>query len=189
VLLAWTWGTWPDVLVDFGRELYVPWQLAQGKRVYTDIAYFNGPLSLYFNTLVFHVFGIGLSTLVWVNVALVAAILALLHYAALCRDDRRGDGRVHCRDRAVRFRSARRHRQRHRQPTKHRGADEREKRCACVCSVRSNPTGANKYGEWKTSASVWRAIRIHQKFQRLIALSPIPGPSRCVDMCLASGHV
>jgi len=22
-LLWWTWGTWPDVLIDFGREIYV----------------------------------------------------------------------------------------------------------------------------------------------------------------------
>ena len=27
----WTWGTWPDAIVDFGRELYVPWQLTLGK--------------------------------------------------------------------------------------------------------------------------------------------------------------
>ena len=44
-LAVWSWQKWPDVLVDFGRELYVPWQLASGKRLYLDIAYFNGPLS------------------------------------------------------------------------------------------------------------------------------------------------
>ncbi|HEY1628509.1 MAG TPA: hypothetical protein VGF52_01550, partial [Tepidisphaeraceae bacterium] len=43
IMLAWTWGTWPDPIVDFGRELYVPWQLTQGKILYRDIAYFNGP--------------------------------------------------------------------------------------------------------------------------------------------------
>lgn len=26
-MLVWSWGTWPDVLVDFGRELYVPGSL------------------------------------------------------------------------------------------------------------------------------------------------------------------
>jgi len=30
-MLRWTWGTWPDVLVDFGRELYVAWRLAEGE--------------------------------------------------------------------------------------------------------------------------------------------------------------
>ena len=24
-MLAWTWFGWPDPIVDFGRELYVPW--------------------------------------------------------------------------------------------------------------------------------------------------------------------
>ncbi|HEX7184157.1 MAG TPA: glycosyltransferase family 39 protein [Thermoanaerobaculia bacterium] len=77
-LLAWTWGTWPDVLVDFGRELYVPWQITQGKRLYLDLAWFNGPLSPHWNALMFSLFGVGLRTLVWVNAALFALILWLL---------------------------------------------------------------------------------------------------------------
>lgn len=79
-LLAWTWGRWPDVLVDFGRELYVPWQIVEGKQLYTEIAWFNGPLSPYWNAAMFRVFGIGLSTLVWVNAALFALTIALLHH-------------------------------------------------------------------------------------------------------------
>jgi hypothetical protein len=78
-LLAWTWGTWPDVLVDFGRELSVPGQIAQGKRLYLDLAWFNGPLSPYWNALMFSLFGVGLRTLVWVNAVLFALILVLLH--------------------------------------------------------------------------------------------------------------
>jgi hypothetical protein len=78
-LLAWTWGTWPDVLVDFGRELYVPWQIAEGKRLYLDLAWFNGPLSPYWNALTFSLFGVGLRTLVWINAVLFALILVLLH--------------------------------------------------------------------------------------------------------------
>ena len=78
-LMAWTWGTWPDVLVDFGRELYVPWQIAEGKRLYADLAWFNGPLSSHWNALMFRLFGVGLRTLVWVNAALFVVILALLH--------------------------------------------------------------------------------------------------------------
>jgi len=26
-----SWRKWPDILVDFGRELYVPWQIASGR--------------------------------------------------------------------------------------------------------------------------------------------------------------
>jgi len=80
-LLFWTWRSWPDVLIDFGRELYVPWQLASGKTLYADIAYFNGPLSPYINTLAFKLFGVGLSTLIWTNVAVLMAIVLSLYAA------------------------------------------------------------------------------------------------------------
>jgi hypothetical protein len=30
-LTAWTWQTSPDVLVDFGSHVYVPWRLAEGE--------------------------------------------------------------------------------------------------------------------------------------------------------------
>ena len=47
----WTWRKWPDVLPDFGRELYAAWQLSAGKTLYTDVAYFKGPLSPFLNAL------------------------------------------------------------------------------------------------------------------------------------------
>jgi hypothetical protein len=78
-MLAWTWGTWPDVLVDFGRELYVAWQLAEGRRLYADLAYFNGPLSPYLNALWFRLFGVGLWTLVAANLVVLALVTALLY--------------------------------------------------------------------------------------------------------------
>lgn len=78
-MVAWTWRTWPDPLVDFGRELYVPWQINLGHTLYRDIAYFNGPLSPYLNALLMRVFGIGLTTLIVANLVIVAAILTLLY--------------------------------------------------------------------------------------------------------------
>jgi len=83
-LLASTWGRWPDVVVDFGRELYVPWRMLEGDRLFRDISWFNGPLSPSWNALAFRLFGVGLATLVWVDVALFACVLALLH--ALLRE-------------------------------------------------------------------------------------------------------
>ena len=77
-MLNWTWGTWPDVLVDFGRELYVPWRLSEGDVLYRDVAHFNGPLSPYWNALWFKLFGVGLRTLVGVNLALLALMTGLL---------------------------------------------------------------------------------------------------------------
>jgi len=78
-LAVWSWRRWPDVLVDFGRELYVPWQLAAGKALYADIAYFNGPLSPWLNSLVFRTFGVGLVTLVVANLAVIVAISVMLY--------------------------------------------------------------------------------------------------------------
>jgi hypothetical protein len=83
-LFAWTWGRWPDPWVDFGRELYVPWRLASGDVLGRDIAWFNGPLSQSWNAVLFRLFGVGLTTLVWANTALFAVILTLLH--SLLRD-------------------------------------------------------------------------------------------------------
>ncbi len=78
-MLIFTWGTWPDVLIDFGRELYVPWQITEGKALYRDIAWFNGPLSPYLNALWFSIFGVSLRTLVICNLAVLAALCALLY--------------------------------------------------------------------------------------------------------------
>jgi 4-amino-4-deoxy-L-arabinose transferase-like glycosyltransferase len=78
-MLAWTWGTWPDVMVDFGGELYVPWRLAQGDVLYRDVAYFTGPLSPYLNAGVFRVLGTSFLALVIANLAVLAGIAVLLH--------------------------------------------------------------------------------------------------------------
>ncbi|MBC8107523.1 MAG: glycosyltransferase family 39 protein [Anaerolineae bacterium] len=77
-MLTWTWGGWPDPLVDFGRELYVPWQLSQGKVLYRDLAYFNGPLSPYFNSILFRVLGVSLRTLVLANIATCIAMVVMI---------------------------------------------------------------------------------------------------------------
>jgi hypothetical protein len=78
-MLAWSWGTWPNAFVDFGRELYVPWRLAEGEVLYRDIAWFNGPLSAYSNALLFSVFGPGLLVLVIANAIDVALLVVILH--------------------------------------------------------------------------------------------------------------
>jgi len=83
-LVRWTWGTWPDVLIDFGRELYVPWRLVAGELLYRDIAYFNGPLSPHVNALLFRLFGTHLDTLVGANLVILGLVCALM-YALLRR--------------------------------------------------------------------------------------------------------
>ena len=90
VMLRSSWLTWPDVLIDFGRELYVPWRLSEGEVLYRDIvSYFNGPLSPYLHAALFKMFGVSLRTLVCLNLLVVTALAALLY--ALCA---RAAGRV-----------------------------------------------------------------------------------------------
>ena len=78
-MLAFSWGAWPNVFVDFGRELYVPWRLAEGESLHADIAWFNGPLSVYAHAALFALFGPGLWLLVDANLAATAATAALLY--------------------------------------------------------------------------------------------------------------
>ncbi|MCA9234803.1 MAG: glycosyltransferase family 39 protein [Planctomycetales bacterium] len=73
-----SWRTGLDPLVDFGRELYVPWRLAAGDVLYRDVAYFNGPLSPYLNATWFKLFGANLTTLMVANLAVLAITTALL---------------------------------------------------------------------------------------------------------------
>ena len=71
-LAAWSWRRWADVQVDFGRELYAAWRVASGERLFADLAWFNGPLSVWWNAGWFRLCGASWSTLIAVNLALVA---------------------------------------------------------------------------------------------------------------------
>jgi hypothetical protein len=75
-----SWRKWPDSLVDFGRELYLPWRLSEGAVLYRDIDHLYGPLSHYFNALIFRIFGTGMMKIVGVNLLLYCASLALIYY-------------------------------------------------------------------------------------------------------------
>ena len=78
-MAAVSWRKWPDILIDFGRELYVPWQLSAGKDLYSEIAYFNGPFSPYLNALLFRLFGVSLTTLIFSNLAILAVTTGMIY--------------------------------------------------------------------------------------------------------------
>lgn len=81
VILAiarWSWLTWPDPTIDFGREVYVPWRLSEGAVLYRDIAYHNGPLSPCLNAILFRVFGAGLHVLFAFNGLFLLGMLCLI---------------------------------------------------------------------------------------------------------------
>ena len=88
-MAAWTWDTWPDVLVDFGQQMYLSWRIAEGQVLYRDLAYYNGPLSLYINALLFRVFGVSLRVLVVTNFALLCVLLCVLYQIGIAVGSRR----------------------------------------------------------------------------------------------------
>ncbi len=68
---ALTWRKWPDVLIDFGTQLYIPWRILNGAVLYRDLFYFaGGPFSQYFNALLFKIFGVSFFTLIAANLIL-----------------------------------------------------------------------------------------------------------------------
>lgn len=75
--LALSWRHWSSPVVDFGREIYTAWQLHQGAILHRDIAWFNGPLSAWWNGFWFDRLGVGLLSLVAVNAVLFGLFLAL----------------------------------------------------------------------------------------------------------------
>jgi hypothetical protein len=80
VLLAgMAWDRGPDPWVDFGRELYVPWRLTEGDALHRELAWFNGPLSPWWNAGWMWLCGVSFDTLQWVNLGLALLGAALLY--------------------------------------------------------------------------------------------------------------
>src|SRR5882672_5648353 len=77
--LATSWRKWNHPVIDFGRELYVPWRLSEGAVLYRDVDDVYGPFSQYFNAGLFKLFGPGLMVLVTANLVIFTAILALVY--------------------------------------------------------------------------------------------------------------
>jgi len=80
VVLTWlSWRRWTDILMDYGKELYVAWQLAEGKALYSDLAWVYGPVSPYLNALLFKIFGTSF-TVLFISNLLMTALLVFLIY-------------------------------------------------------------------------------------------------------------
>jgi hypothetical protein len=78
---ALSWRRWPEVLADFGVQLYVPWRLTEGSVLYRDLFYISGgPFSQYFNALLFRIFGVSFLTLIMANLIIVAAMVWLIYH-------------------------------------------------------------------------------------------------------------
>ena len=80
VLAGLTWRKWPDIVIDYGLQLYCPWKISTGAVLYRDIAYLvGGPLSQYYHALLFKVFGVSFLTLVISNLVIVAGLLMVIY--------------------------------------------------------------------------------------------------------------
>jgi len=77
-LLEKTWLRWSDPLIDFPRDLYIAWRMSEGDLLYQKITNWYGPLANLVESTGFRVFGVGLDTMVWMNIALAVAALLLL---------------------------------------------------------------------------------------------------------------
>jgi hypothetical protein len=78
-LTYWLWSRTGEILLDFGNELYIAWQLSQGKTLYRDIACLYGPLSPTINAAIMRLFGPSLSTLLITNLIILILATALLY--------------------------------------------------------------------------------------------------------------
>ncbi len=74
-----SWLKWPDLLIDYGSQLYLPWQLSEGKVLYRDLDYLFGPFSVYLHALLFKIFEPGIMVLAWFNLGVVAALSSLIY--------------------------------------------------------------------------------------------------------------
>jgi hypothetical protein len=75
-----SWRKWPDLVADFGRELYIPWRLAEGAVLYRDVDDFYGPLSQYLNAALFRIFDPGIMVLVVANLVVFAVVVAMVYH-------------------------------------------------------------------------------------------------------------
>jgi hypothetical protein len=89
VLLPWavfalltliSWSRWIEPYVDSGRELMVPWRVAQGERLYRDVAFYHGPLGPFLAAGIDRLAGRSLPAR-----TLLCAAIALLHLEGLRR--------------------------------------------------------------------------------------------------------
>jgi len=78
-----TWASWPDLIFDCGRELYVPWAMLHGKLLYRDLWYPYGPLAPSVIALLLRIFGAHLNTFYGTGLAMLTASALVLHSIAL----------------------------------------------------------------------------------------------------------
>lgn len=83
-LLHFTWLKWGDPVVDTGREVEIPWKMAEGDVLYRDMAYNYGPFSPWVNSIFLKIFGTHLNSIVFSGIA--SSLLGLLLVFLVARE-------------------------------------------------------------------------------------------------------
>ncbi len=74
-----SWQKWADPVIDYGREVYVPWRIISGEVLYKDLAFLYGAFPPYWNALLFKIFGPSILTLALFNIFLVSVLTVLIY--------------------------------------------------------------------------------------------------------------
>lgn len=72
------WMKWGDLMIDYGAQVYLPWQISEGRVLYRDLFYLYGPLSSHVHAFLFSLFGPGIRVLILFNLFLVAVLAGLI---------------------------------------------------------------------------------------------------------------
>src|SRR5258708_20942267 len=81
VAFAQSYARWLDPIIDTGRDLYIPGQIAKGAKLYRDIRYQYPPLAPYLLALITGAIGHSLAAYVAIGIAQSATIAASLWIA------------------------------------------------------------------------------------------------------------
>jgi len=79
-LACWIWGHTGEILLDFGGQLYIAWQVSIGKVLYRDVSSVYGPLSPCLNAIVMKLFGPSLNVILTANLIILGFITAILYF-------------------------------------------------------------------------------------------------------------
>jgi hypothetical protein len=82
IAFAQSYGRWLDPLIDTGRDLYIPEQLARGAKLYRDIRYQYPPLLPYLLSLITSAVGRSLASYMAIGIAQSVVAAAAIYLAA-----------------------------------------------------------------------------------------------------------
>lgn len=75
-------GHFSNILIDFGREVYYPQRILEGKVLYKDLFVIYGPFAYLFNALLYKIFGTNISSLYLTGICTSFLIISGIYFTA-----------------------------------------------------------------------------------------------------------